>query len=127
MPFDWMEYLRLAQTLAANGDEASKRTAISRAYYFVFNLAYARVEDNCGRKPPGPPGIHAWCWEKYSSNRQAVCRALGIEGSRLKRLRHDADYKKNDIRRLDDVCNRMLTDVQRFHADFVNMDPALPN
>lgn len=29
MPFNWLDYLQLAQTLAANGDEASKRTAIS--------------------------------------------------------------------------------------------------
>ena len=126
MPFDWMEYLSLAQRLAVNGDEASKRTAISRAYYFIFNLAYARAENNCGRKPVGPPGTHAWCWQKFSGNRVLACRALGIEGDRLKRLRHYADYKSRDIPRLDDVCNRMLTDVQQFHADLVALDPALP-
>lgn len=127
MPFDWMEYLRLAQTLAANGDEASKRTAISRAYYFIFNLAYARVEVNCGRKPQGPPGMHAWCWQKYAGNLDAACHACGIEGDRLKRLRHDADYKSKEIRRLDDLCNRMLAEVQQLHADLTNLNPALPN
>jgi hypothetical protein len=105
MPFDWMEYLTLAQTLAANGDEASKRTAISRAYYFVFHLAYARAERNCGRKPQGPPGTHEWCWDKYSKNADIACRAVGIEGTRLKRLRHDVDYRSSTITRLDDVCN----------------------
>ena len=126
MPFDWLEFLRLAQTLAANGDEASKRTAISRAYYFIFNLAYTRAEHNCGPKPMGPPGTHAWCWQKYSSNLDAACHALGVEGDRLKRLRHAADYKSNNIHRLDDVCNRMLADVQQLHADLTNLNPALP-
>jgi len=128
MPFDWLEFLRLAKTLAVNGDEASKRTAISRAYYFIFNLAYARTVKNCGSKPQGQQvGMHAWCWQKYSSNQDAACRALGIEGGRLKRRRQDADYESNDIRRLDDVCNRMLMDVQQFHADLSNLNPALPN
>ena len=44
MPFDWNEYLVLARQLATAGDEASKRSAISRAYYFVFKMAFARAE-----------------------------------------------------------------------------------
>jgi len=42
MPFDWNKFLSLAQQLATSSDEACKRTAISRAYYCVFNLAFAR-------------------------------------------------------------------------------------
>ena len=44
MPFDWNEFLTLARELAAKTDDASKRTAISRAYYCVFNLATARAD-----------------------------------------------------------------------------------
>ena len=37
--FDWADYLRLAQELAQRGEESCKRSAVSRAYYSVFNLA----------------------------------------------------------------------------------------
>jgi hypothetical protein len=37
--FDWSDYLTLAKQLATNADEASKRAAISRAYYAAFGLA----------------------------------------------------------------------------------------
>lgn len=126
MPFDWIDYLKLAQTLALKGDEASKRAAISRAYYFIFNLAYARIENNCGSKPQGPPGHHEWCWGKFIRNSNSDCRAVGTTGVRLKRLRRDVDYKSQDIPRLDEVCSRMLLDVQELHADLSNLNPALP-
>jgi hypothetical protein len=34
MPFDWNDFLSLARQLARSADEASKRTAKSRAYYY---------------------------------------------------------------------------------------------
>ena len=39
MPFDWTEYARLAEELGTRPDEASLRTAISRAYYSVYHQA----------------------------------------------------------------------------------------
>ena len=125
MPFDWLEYLRLAQNLAANGDEASKRTAISRAYYFIFNLAYVRAETNCGPKPSGA-GFHEWCWDRYRSNADAACSAIGVQGDRLKWRRVQVDYKNQDIRRLDEACNITILDVQQLHAELAALNPALP-
>src|SRR5712664_3338064 len=116
MPFDWLDFLTLAQELGARGDAASKRTAISRAYYFVFNLSCVRAKNNCGPKPAGVT-THAWCWQKFSNTPDPNCSALGTEGDRLKRLRHRADYNNGDIPRLDDVCQRMLSDVRHFHAN----------
>jgi hypothetical protein len=49
MPFDWNDFLTLAEELAARDDQASKRTAISRAYYSVFHAANARAERTTGR------------------------------------------------------------------------------
>ena len=126
MPFDWLEFFTLAQELALRGDEASKRTAISRAYYFVFHLAYVRAVRNCGPKPSGPPPTHAWCWEKFINTADAGCAALGVEGDRLKQLRHRVDYKNGTIQRLDEVCQRMIMDVQHFHADFVALNARFP-
>lgn len=37
--FDWLKFFELASVLAARGDEASQRSAVSRAYYAVFNVA----------------------------------------------------------------------------------------
>ena len=41
--FAWSEYLTLAQHLAQQEDEASQRTAISRAYYAAFHVARRHV------------------------------------------------------------------------------------
>jgi hypothetical protein len=123
MPFNWIDFLTLAQNLAANGDAASKRTAMSRAYYCIFHLAYARAVANCGPKPAGVT-THAWCWDKFTTN--AACSALGTEGDRLKRLRHKADYDSHDITRLDVECARMIADVQQLHADLSALAANLP-
>ena len=45
-PFEWLQYLGLAQELAARSEEACLRTALSRAYYYVYNLALIRAERN---------------------------------------------------------------------------------
>ena len=51
MQFDWNQYLTLANKLAlSSGDEASLRSAISRAYYCAFNLALAKAKIN-GYRP----------------------------------------------------------------------------
>src|SRR5262249_50774244 len=111
--------------LSGNGDAASKRTAISRSYYFVFHVAYDRALANGCVKPAGVT-THAWCWQKYSNTANAACSAVGPEGERLKRLRHKADYDETDIPRLDQVCNRMLADVQQLHADIGALNPFHP-
>lgn len=46
MSFDWREYLNLASILSGNADEASQRTAISRAYYAVFHAATLHAKAN---------------------------------------------------------------------------------
>ncbi len=39
MAFTWSDFLPVARTLRATGDEASLRAAVSRAYYSVFGEA----------------------------------------------------------------------------------------
>jgi len=125
MPFDWNDFLSLAQQLATNADEAAKRTAISRAYYCIFNLAFARAESAGCRYPQGE-GYHQWCWRKYSDTPDPSCRKLGVEGNRMLALRVRADYKAGDIRRLDDTVLRMLTDAQRFLTALAVLNPRYP-
>ena len=125
MPFDWNEYLVLARQLALAGDDASKRTAISRAYYFVFNIAFARAEATAGRYPGGESS-HKWCWDRYESTPDPSCRKLGIDGGRMKRRRVRVDYKPADIPRIDDEVRRMLMEAQQFRADLAALNPRYP-
>jgi hypothetical protein len=40
--FDWIDYEKLARSLQ-NGDEAAKRSAISRLYYSVYHRAICKL------------------------------------------------------------------------------------
>jgi hypothetical protein len=125
MPFDWNEYLVLARQLAAANDDASKRSAISRAYYFVFNIAFARAEATAGRHPKGET-FHKWCWDKYRNTPDMNCRKLGIDGEHMKYRRVKVDYKSADIPRLDDEVRRMLLEAQQFRANLAALNPRYP-
>jgi hypothetical protein len=125
MPFNWNDYLTLAEQLATMPDEAAKRTAISRAYYCVFNLAFARAELNAGPWP-GAETMHKWCWSKYRATPDPSCRKLGIDGDRMKAKRVRADYKPADIPRLDDEVGRMLEEARQFQTAFQALPPRFP-
>jgi uncharacterized protein (UPF0332 family) len=125
MPFDWNDFLSLGQRLARSTDDASKRTAISRAYYCVFNLAFARAESAGCRYPRGE-GYHQWCWRKYSDTPDASCRKLGLSGQRMLALRVRADYKAGEIPRLYDTALRVLTDAEQFLATLATLNPRYP-
>lgn len=125
MPFDWNNFLALAGTLATRNDEASQRTAISRAYYCVFNLAFARAERTAGRRPAGARS-HQWCWEQYTKTPDQACARLGVTGHRMKRKRVDADYKATNIPRLNEEAQRIVQDAHRFLADLSTLDPNYP-
>ncbi len=119
VPFDWQEYLRLAQNLSTNTDEASKRTSISRAYYFVFHLASKRAIDN--GYPPGTAN-HQGLWAHYQkdmSSRDA--RQLATLGTTMKNVRVLADYKAV-VPSLQDQMEQQLRDA----ADFLLKLNALP-
>jgi uncharacterized protein (UPF0332 family) len=125
MPFDWNNFLILAEELARKFDEASKRTAISRAYYCVFNLAYARAQSKVGPRPEGLTS-HQWCWDQYKSTPDLTCRQLGNTGERMKRMRHKADYRAADIFRLDDEVQRVLQEAHVLLAGLTTLDPNYP-
>ena len=125
MPFDWNNYLILAEELAIRTDEASKRTAISRAYYCAFNLAFTRAVRTAGPHLKNER-YHSWCWSKYEGTPDGSCRQLGIDGSRMHRRRVIADYEAADIPRLDDQVRRMLEEARQFQADLAALNPRYP-
>jgi hypothetical protein len=125
MPFDFHNFLTLAEELATRGDEASKRSSISRAYYSVYHLAFARAERTAGRHPVNVP-FHQWCWEKYRDTPDPACQQIGTDGDRMKRRRVKADYRAADIPRLDDEVQRMLEEARQFRIDLAALNPAHP-
>jgi uncharacterized protein (UPF0332 family) len=125
MPFDWNNFLTLAEDLAKRQEDASKRTAISRAYYCVFNFAFARAMST-GCHYPGEEGRHQWCWRQYSQSQDRSCAKLGANGDRMKRLRVKVDYEAADIPRLDERTSRMLKDAQQFLAALAALNPRYP-
>ena len=61
MMFSWRCFLAVARELAQRDDEAYKRTAISRAYYCVFNCCRQLVEHE-GEAVPDEARSHAFVW-----------------------------------------------------------------
>jgi uncharacterized protein (UPF0332 family) len=125
MAFDWNNYFVLAEDLGRRNDEASKRTSISRAYYSAFHDAMIRAERNCGPKQGG--NSHDWCWNKYFLSQNDSCDQVGIEGSRLKAKRVEADYKADPINRLDEVVQRVLADTRKLKQRIAVLDTQYPH
>jgi hypothetical protein len=123
MAFDWNNFLLLAEELAQRGDEAAKRTAISRAYYFIFNLAYARAEQN-GAFVAGDR--HTQCWRRYMTTPDPACRRLGNVGDRMKGRRVSADYEAPTKERLDDEVQRALEEARQFKTDLTTLPSRFP-
>lgn len=93
MNFTWVHFLDLASELAVRGDEASQRSAISRAYYAAFHGARGYVRSkfpDVRLSRGGDEHFHVWDCLKKGSRRQEV--AVGTYGKRLYDARRRADY-----------------------------------
>src|ERR1700721_654948 len=101
-PFDWTFYYTLANELARRPEEESHRSAISRAYYYVYYLALIRATPN-GFRPIRGEATHAQLWRKYSDSPDPACRQLGEMAKRLKEKRERADYNQFYPRLHDDI------------------------
>jgi hypothetical protein len=94
MSFNWKDYLTLAKTLSESTEDASLRTAISRAYYCVFNLSLYKAKTNEFR-PKDDASSHDQLWGLYGRNKDKdrICSQLSAIGGRMKRRRVLADYR----------------------------------
>lgn len=99
MSFAWNDYLALAKSLASAGaDEASLRTAVSRAYYAAFHEARRYV---AAAKPdvdlPRDGRQHDIVWRTLSEGlRQEM--AASTHGRKLRQKRTKADYQLTGLR-----------------------------
>lgn len=97
--FDWQKYLELAQALAGHpDDEASWRSATSRAYYAAYHRARSRLPEGIlGRMRDGQS--HAEVWDFFRNASEKIPRSIGINGDRLKQMRVNADYRSREQHR----------------------------
>jgi uncharacterized protein (UPF0332 family) len=94
MSFDWNLYLQLAKRLSAAGDDAAKRSAVSRAYYSAFHAASIAIKShNVTTDPRHARDRHHRVWMAYINSSVKVCRHIGSDGQRLKYDRQEADYE----------------------------------
>jgi uncharacterized protein (UPF0332 family) len=123
--FDWIGYYNLATQLAAIADEASLRSAISRAYYYVYHLAFDRACSN-GFQIRDGESSHKQLWRTYSESPLSDCKELGVIGNRLREKRARADY--NDAYpRLSDEVPGLLTDAKTFEMQLKALNPRFPD
>ena len=81
--FDWPDYLALASKLTG-GDEASQRTAISRAYYAAFHAARRHVQHaHPDVRLPRHGGVHDEVWRALEGGSREE-RSAAFSGRRLK-------------------------------------------
>ncbi len=89
--FDWRQFIRVARELGGRaGDEASQRSAISRAYYGVYGLAAGRLIDAGWTAPSG--SRHHRVWTAYRTSSSNECRRISVLGFHLRDRRVTADY-----------------------------------
>ena len=122
--FDWSNYLALAEELALRPDEASLRSALSRAYYYVYHLALNRAKVNQFEALPGE-GTHTQLWRLFSGSPEPACQKLAQIAGRLKEKRERADYQPN-FARLDVEVPNLLADARDFATKLQNLPHRFP-
>jgi hypothetical protein len=125
MPFDWSTFLTLAEDLAKRADEASLRSALSRAHYYVYHLALSRAEHNQFKAVAGE-GTHTQLWRLYSTNPDPNCKKLAEIAARLKEKRERADYNPTYARIHEEVPG-VLTDARDLATRLARLPARHPN
>ena len=120
-PFDWPDFLTLADELSRRPEEACLRTSISRAYYYIYHLGRQRVLDN-GFIVNHYGDSHRQVWEKFENDPTPDCKKLAILANQLKDKRQRADYDKPYVRIADEfpavieIARKFATDLARLNA-----------
>src|SRR5690349_7324036 len=98
---------------------------MSRAYYYVYQLALQRAHAN-GFQTIAGEGTHQQLWRSFSDSPEPACRRLAEIAKRLKEKRERADYQ-NTYRRINDEIPEMLRDAQTFATDLGALNVRFPN
>jgi uncharacterized protein (UPF0332 family) len=88
--FDWSDYEKLARSLR-NGDEAAKRSAISRLYYSIYHRALLKLEETTDFIHSANKPAHQQVWDRYIAEGKTF-KTIGNKGKHLRDNRDKADY-----------------------------------
>lgn len=105
--FDWSEFVTLARDLAQRHDEASQRSAVSRAYYAAFCSARNQLRQE-KEAIPRTDKVHQVVWERFESSAEKKRKQIAQYGKRLRRKRNQADYD-DEIDNLEYVVQDAIT------------------
>lgn len=119
--FDWRGFLALADELSGRDDEASLRSAVSRAYYSAFCSARNWLQED-GAAVPKTSQAHRREWNEFEGHSDVERRRVGQLGNRLRHSRNKADYD-NTVNRLEDVALNALVDAEAI-LEFLKPDQA---
>jgi len=97
MPFDWCDYLELARALvdlrgSSYSQEATQRSAVSRAYFAAFCSARNYAVNNLGYKPERGANDHAELRKHLQKQRYPE---LASRLNKLRQWRNACDYDNN--------------------------------
>ncbi len=109
MPFDWKEFLNLAEHLHKNipygcSEEAAKRSSVSRAYYAVFCHIRNYTETNWGFRPTYKAEDHKEL-RNFLKNTGRTQLASNLD--KLRQWRNMCDYD-NNVANLDRLVKSAL-------------------
>ncbi len=86
------------------------RTAVRRAYYYVYHLALVRAQSHGFKALSG--GVHTQ-WKLFALSPEPDCQRLALIAERMKRKRERADYK-SIYARVEDEVAAPLADARVF-------------
>jgi uncharacterized protein (UPF0332 family) len=123
-PFDWLGYHKLAEELLQQAAEPHLRTAVSRAYYYVFHLGRQRLIANRFYFIEKQDS-HKQVWEKFADSPDPRCKKLAETAKRLKQKREVADYEQY-FPRIEEDAVALVALAGDFARQLLGLDPRLP-
>ena len=120
MPFQWSEYLELAEFLvtqqnAPYSQKAARRSAVSRAYYSAFCSARDYAQAHHGFEPKGRPGDHVALREHFKNRKQGAI-ADGLQ--QLREWRNECDYDNEMPPGLDRRVSEAIESARKIEREF---------
>jgi len=112
---DPWDFLKVANALYKAPDEASRRTAIGRAYYAAFNGIMTLLREDGIRLGKGPEQ-HKVLISSLQGDSDKKLLHLGLELETLRSWRNQADYEMEDGQRFSrELASQAIEKAARMH------------
>lgn len=99
MSFSWKEYFKLAEELNKNTGEAHKRSAISRAYYAVFNFIRLKVGYNT--RSQAAELSHKKLIDSLKTPSDEYIIVLDLDEEDIQTIAHELDFLRKERNKAD--------------------------